>query len=373
MAEPKSPPPPLPPLRPKRQVSAKPKPAAKPGPVPKSLSLALQGGGSHGAYTWGVLDKLLEDGRLSLDAITATSAGAMNAAALAYGFMRGKHDGARESLKAFWSRVARRGAPYNAMRTLSWSPPGFVTPLQMMNAITQVASPYDLNPLDLNPLRDALTETVDFAELNTCQTTRLFISATNVRTGRVKVFRTEEITADTVLASACLPQVFKAVEIDGEPYWDGGFVGNPALFPLFYTDAPRDILIVHINPLDRPGTPKTSHEILDRMNEITFNASLIAELRAVAFVQRLLDENWLADRIRSRYRRLNLHAIRADEELGHLSVESKLDTHWSFLTELRDRGRRAAQVWLDVHFQDVGKRSSMDVRAEYLDPDHEQV
>lgn len=337
----------------------------------KPLSLALQGGGSHGAYTWGVIDRLLEDGRLSLDAVTATSAGAMNAVAFAYGFMRGQHEGARQCLHDFWSRVARKGAPYNALRTLSWSPPGFVTPLQMMNALTQMASPYDLNPLDINPLREALTETVDFAELNLCRTTRLFLSATNVRTGRVRVFRTHEITADTVLASACLPQVFKAVEIDGEPYWDGGFVGNPALFPLFYSDAPRDILIVHINPLDRPGTPRSSHEILDRMNEITFNASLIAELRAVAFVQKLLDENWLADRIRSRYRRLNLHAIRADEELGDLSVESKLDTSWSFLIDLRDRGRRAAETWLDAHFNDIGKRSSMDVRTEYIDPEEQ--
>jgi NTE family protein len=334
-------------------------------PVVKPLSLALQGGGSHGAFTWGVLDRLLEDGRLKFSALTATSAGAMNAVAYANGLQRGGPDGARERLESFWSRVSRKGAPFNVFRNNPFANTMF-SPLAFMNMLSQVASPYDLNPLDFNPLRESLLETVDFEQLNRCKTTSLFIAATNVRTGRVRVFRTYEVTADVVLASACLPQLFKAVEIAGEPYWDGGYVGNPALFPLFYTDSPRDILIVHVNPLQRDGVPKAAHEIIDRMNEITFNASLLSELRAIGFVQRLLDENWLADRVRSRYRKLYLHAILADEPLAGLSVESKFDTSWRFLTDLRDRGRAAASVWLEANMAAVGKRASVDLRQVYL-------
>ena len=341
---------------------------SNPDIVGKPISLALQGGGSHGAYAWGVLDRLIEDGRSEIRAVTATSAGAMNAVAFAYGLTTGGADGARASLEAFWSAVARKGAPFNAIRNLPFATGPFSLS-SFFGALTQVASPYDLNPMDYNPLREVLEETIDFDRLNACQETRLFVSATNVSTGRVRVFNTEEIRLETVLASACLPQVFKAVEIDGQPYWDGGYVGNPALFPLFYAEAPRDILIVHINPMVREGAPRRADEILDRLNEITFNSSLNSELRAIAFVQRLLDEDWLADRIKNRYRRLLIHAIRADDELDDLSVESKFDTSWRFLTDLRDRGRRAAEQWLDEHFDKVGKQSTVDIRAEFLDGD----
>jgi NTE family protein len=335
----------------------------------RAVSLALQGGGSHGAYAWGVLDYLTEDGRLDLRAITATSAGAMNAVTYAYGMEIGGPDKAREAMEAFWSTVSRRGAylrPPRAMRPF-FGGSGPFTPYAFFQAMTSVVSPYDTNPLGLNPLKEALTSVVDFEVLNGCQKTKLFISATNVRSGHVRVFKTHEITADAVMASACLPQVFKAVEIDGEPYWDGGYMGNPSLFPLYYDDTPGDILIVHINPIERATTPRTAGEITDRLNEITFNASLMSELRSIAFVQKMLDENWLADRIRNRYRRLFLHAIRADDQLDDLGVETKFDTSWDFLCDLRDKGRAAARDWLDGHFDKLGKVSTVDVRAEFLE------
>ena len=334
----------------------------------KPISLALQGGGSHGAYTWGVLDRLLEDGRVDIGAVTATSAGAMNAVAFAYGLTIGGPEGAREKLEAFWSAVAHKGRPFNMLRNLPFGSGPFSIQ-SFFGALTQVASPYDLNPLNFNPLREVLEETIDFERLNTCQETRLFVSATNVSTGKIRVFKTDEIDIDTVLASACLPQVFKAVEIEDQPFWDGGYVGNPALFPLYYDDTPGDILIVHINPMIRHGAPKSADAILDRLNEITFNSSLNSELRALAFVQRLLDDGALSDDMRRRYRRLYVHAIRADRALSDLDVDTKLDTTWRFLTDLKQRGRDAADRWLVKHFDSVGERSSIDIRAEFLDPE----
>lgn len=330
------------------------------------ISLALQGGGAHGAFTWGVLDYLLEEGSLDLKAITATSAGAMNAVALAAGYAEGGHDGARELLEAFWRDVSERGAPLAAANTFT---PAFgpFTPFAMFQAITNLASPYDLNPFDYNPLQQTLRKLIDFDRLRAETDIDLFIAATNVESGKVKIFKTPEITEDSVLASACLPQVFKAINIDDTPLWDGGYVGNPALFPLFYADVPRDILIVHINPMTRKGTPKTAAAILDRLNEITFNASLVSELRSIAFVQKLLDENWMADRVRSRYRRMFVHAIRADKQLSKLSIETKYDTSWRFLTDLRDRGRDAAQSWILASRDQVGKTSSVDIQEEFLE------
>ncbi|MAI89495.1 patatin-like phospholipase family protein [Ponticaulis sp.] len=330
------------------------------------ISLALQGGGAHGAFTWGVLDYLLEEGSLDLKAITATSAGAMNAVALAAGYAEGGHDGARELLEAFWRDVSERGAPLAAANTFT---PAFgpFTPFAMFQAITNLASPYDLNPFDYNPLQQTLRKLIDFDRLRAETDIDLFIAATNVESGKVKIFKTPEITEESVLASACLPQVFKAINIDDTPLWDGGYVGNPALFPLFYADVPRDILIVHINPMTRKGTPKTAAAILDRLNEITFNASLVSELRSIAFVQKLLDENWMADRVRSRYRRMFVHAIRADKQLSKLSIETKYDTSWRFLTDLRDRGRDAAQSWILASRDQVGKTSSVDIQEEFLE------
>jgi len=332
----------------------------------RPISLALQGGGSHGAFTWGVLDQILQDNTLDVKAITATSAGAMNAVAFSAGYHENGREGARAKLEAFWKDVSERGALRSAASAVSPSFGPF-TPFAMFQALSQVASPYDLNPFDYNPLQQTLRKLIDFEALRRADGPELFVSATNVHTGRVRVFRNHEISEDSVLASACLPQVFKAVEIEDKAFWDGGYVGNPSLYPLYYSDVPRDMLIIHINPMVRNETPKTAAAILDRLNEITFNASLIAELRSIAFVQKLLDENWLADRIKSKYRRMFVHSIRADEQLCRLSVETKFDTSWRFLIELRNRGREAAKQWLTDCGDSVGKQSTVDIRKEYLE------
>lgn len=332
----------------------------------RPISLALQGGGAHGAFTWGVLDYLLEEGSLNIKAITATSAGAMNAVALAAGFLDNGHDGARAMLAAFWRDISERGTPLSAANSIT---PAFgpFTPFAMFQALSQVASPYDLNPFDYNPLQQTLRNLIDFERLRSQSDVQLFVAATNVQTGKARVFKTPEISEDAILASACLPQVFRAVEIDDIPFWDGGYVGNPSLFPLFYADVPRDMLIVHINPMNRSSTPKSAAAILDRLNEITFNASLISELRSIAFVQKLLEENWLADRMKSKYRKIHVHAIRADKQLSKLSIESKFDTNWRFLTDLKNRGRDAAKTWMQASRKKVGKNSSVNIREEFLD------
>ena len=332
------------------------KPPERGARAAKRLNLALQGGGSHGAFAWGILDRFLEDGRLDIEGISGTSAGSVNAVVLAYGRHVGGAEGAREALEAFWRALAASG-PQLPMHPLA---------LHAFKAFSGAFSPYQWNPLNLNPLRELLERHVDFAELHSCRSTKLFLSATNVRTGKVRVFSNEEIGADTVVASACLPQVFQAVEIDGEAYWDGGYMGNPVLFPLFYETEARDVVIVHINPIFRPGIPRTPQEIEDRVNEITFNSSLIKELRAVAFVQKLLGDGWLKEEFRGALKNVLVHSIRADEVLADLPLASKFSTDWGFLTDLRDRGREAAGEWLGRHFDDLGVRSSVDLRKEFL-------
>ena len=338
----------------------------------KTINLALQGGGAHGAFAWGVLDYLLEDGRLRFDGISGTSAGSMNAVVLAYGLHIGDADSARAELHDFWKAVSDSGHQYSAVRAwpwdrqmAHWNNDNDLT-FQMFKAMTNTFSPYQLNPMNFNPLRDLLLQQVDFIELNKCQKTKLFLSATNVRTGNVRIFNTREITVDTVMASACLPTIFQAVEIDGQSYWDGGYMGNPALFPLFYETDTRDVLIVHINPIARDSTPTTPHEIDDRVNEISFNSSLIKELRAVAFVQKLLDEGWLKEEYRDQMKYVLIHSLRADETLADLSSASKVCTEWGFLTALRDRGRTSAKQWLDRHYGDIGVRQTVDLRSEFL-------
>lgn len=337
---------------------------------PKPISLALQGGGAHGAFTWGVLDRLLECGLLDIRAITATSAGAMNALALASGMAENGPDGARAALKFLWREISRRSAalavaaPPSAIEAMN--PFTAWTPFNFASALSSFVSPYDLNPFDFNPLRDAIDRAIDF-EAVANSPIKLHIAATNVETGRVRIFTGDEITLDAALASACLPQTFKAVEIDGVPYWDGGYMGNPALYPLIYSNAPGDFLLVLLNPLTRKGTPKTAGAIQDRLNEISFNSALIGELRAIAFVRRMLDENWLADRKRKEYRRINLHAIKGGEALRELSLESKFDTRWTFLKQLRETGRSFADTWLETCYDQVGKDSSVDVHGDFLE------
>jgi NTE family protein len=336
----------------------------------KIVNLALQGGGAHGAFAWGVLDRLLEDGRIGVEAISATSAGAMNAAVLAYGFAVGGADGARAKLEEFWRRTSRAGELYSPVRSFPWEKwlnghaMEFSPSYAMFEAVTRVFSPYQLNPFDFNPLRDVLEEVIDFDRLCRCSdTTRLYISATNVRTGKIKVFHNEEMSADAILASACLPYIFKAVEIDGEHYWDGGYMGNPAIFPLIYNCQSRDVVLIHINPIERAKLPTASSEIFNRINEISFNSSLMREMRAIAFVTRLIDEGALD---KTKYKRMLIHAVRSDADMNALSVASKLNPDWDFLCRLRDVGRRRASEWLEANYDSIGQESSVDVAATYL-------
>lgn len=335
------------------------------GESPKMVNVALQGGGAHGAFTWGVLDRLLEDGRIDFEAISGTSAGAMNAVVVADGFMSGGSDGARQALQDFWQAVSREGAKSPIQRSPinvfmgDWSldtSPGYL----FFDHLSRLASPYDLNPLNYNPLRDLLEAQVDFDRITAGSKIKLFVSATNVHTGRVRVFTCGEITPDVVMASACLPFMFQAVEIDGVPYWDGGYMGNPVLFPFFNSCASSDVVLVQLNPIERKTTPRTVREILNRVNEITFNSSLLKELRAIEFVARLIDGGKLdpAD-----YKQVLLHRIDAVEEMAALSASSKLNTEWAFLVHLRDIGRAAASRWLDRHYDRIGEGSSVDIRS----------
>ncbi len=329
----------------------------------KPVCLALQGGGAHGAFTWGVLDYLLEDGRLAIEAITGASAGAMNAVVMVEGWLEGGRDGAREQLRRFWKRVSLDGGLSPIQRSLFdqflsyWSGAHSTTNL-WSGAFSQVASPYDLNPLDINPLRDALSEMIDFDRVRACKDTKLFVSATNVWTGKIRVFSAPELTVDHVLASACLPSVFKAVEIDGEPYWDGGYTGNPALFPLFYQARTDDILLVQINPVERRSTPRTAEEIRSRLTEVTFNANLLYELRAIGFVRRLIDEGKLST---DEYKRVLMHRIHGGAELDAYAASSRFDARWDFFKTLKDLGRSEARMWLAENYESLGRESTLDL------------
>ena len=332
------------------------------------VNIALQGGGAHGAFAWGVLDKFIEDGRIEIEGVSGTSAGSMNAVVYAYGKLKG-NDGAREALHNFWKAISDAGQKYSPVKRMPWDT-GFSMDKsmasEMFKLLTSTFSPYQLNPFDFNPLRDVLEAEVDFEKLERESKTKLFLSTTNVRTGKVRVFNTEEVTADVVLASACLPQLFKAVEIDGEHYWDGGYMGNPVLYPLFYHTVTRDVIILHINPIERAGPPTGSNEIANRVNEITFNSSLIKEMRSVHFVQKLLDDGWIKDEYRDRLKYVLIHSVRADNAFSDLSVASKFASEWDFLTMLRDRGRACASEWLARNFSDIGERSTVDLRKEFL-------
>ncbi len=231
---------------------------------------------------------------------------------------------------------------------------------------TGSVSPYQWNPLNWNPFREALERTVDFDRLRRCKTTKLFLSATNVETGKGRVFTTREVSVDVVMASSCLPFLFQAVEVDGSYYWDGGYMGNPVLYPLFYDTDTRDVIVVHINPIERPGVPRLAHEIENRLNEITFNSSLIKELRAIAFVQKLVAEGWLKPDFRGKLKNVLMHSVRADKVLLDQSIASKFSLDWDFLQELYRRGRATGKEWLDANYRHIGRRSSVDLRKEFL-------
>jgi NTE family protein len=345
------------------------KQAAATEPQVKTVNLALQGGGAHGAFAWGVLDRLIEDGRVNFEGISATSAGAMNAAVLAHGWTQGGPQGARRALADFWRAVSEAGARYSPYKPLPWMPlmgdysldhsPAY----WLMDTATRMFSPYQLNPTNFNPLREVLEQHVDFAALRRHSEIKLFLAATNVETCKVRIFQCKDVTADAVLASACLPFMFQAVEIDGEPYWDGGYTGNPAIFPLIYDCSARDVVIVHLNPIVRRGVPRSANEIMNRLNEVSFNSSLMREMRAIAFVTSLIERGKLAP---GEAKQMLIHSIRADEEMIHYGVSSKLNCDWGFLTHLFDKGRAHAERWMAAHFEAIGRESSVDIRADFL-------
>lgn len=335
----------------------------------KSITLALQGGGMHGAFTWGVLDQLLEDGRLTIEGVSATSAGAMNAAVLAFGMLQGGNAGAREALHDFWHAVSQSAERYNPLRWMPWlkRTHSFGLDYSPMYTFADMAlrifSPYQFNSRNLSPLREVLDKQIDFAALRSQCPFHLYLCATNVETGKIRIFTGEEICAEAVLASACVPTLFQAVTIDGQNYWDGGYMGNPAIFPLIYHCNTRDVVIVHINPLVRPGVPITAADILNRISEISFNSSLMRELRTIAFVTDLIQQGKLD---RNEMKEMLIHSIKSDEAMCALSVSSKYNADWNFLCGLRDNGRREADVWLKENYRNIGERSSIDIRKEFL-------
>jgi NTE family protein len=343
---------------------------AKNSPPPKRINLALQGGGAHGAFTWGVLEQLLADDRIAVEGVSGTSAGAVNAVMLADGLMRGGREEAQKRLADFWRAASSTGnlpaLQREVMQRLLSFTPIEGTPVQAwIDTLSRYFSPYDVNPLNINPLKDLIERFVDFDQLRAADHLQLFVSATNVQTGRVRIFSREKITAEAVMASACLPTIFRAVEIDGVPYWDGGYLGNPVIFPFFRTTSTEDVLVVQINPLVRQATPMSSSEIMNRINEITFNSSLIGEYRAIEFVARLIDQGRLPRGTGpGQYRRINVHRIVLDRSGAHFDAFSKLSTDYDFFEMLRVSGRRAARRFLDEHFDDIGKKSTVDLRAE---------
>jgi NTE family protein len=332
-------------------------------PQRKKVNLALQGGGAHGAFTWGVLDRLFDDGRLEIEAISGTSAGAMNAVVAADGMMNDGYEGARRALRNFWKAVSVFALPSPYKRTFydiisgNWNldhSPGYLS----FDLISRIASPYDLNPLNNNPLKDFLAEQINFERVRGRDGMKLFIAATSVQTGRVRIFDRSQLTADVVMASACLPYIFQAVSIDGEDYWDGGYSGNPPLHPLAYRCTSTDVIIVQINPLGCQKTPTSAREIRNRVNEITFNAILLRELRAIEFVNKLLDEGSLDP---NNYKTMRIHTIAAENGVNNLNASSKMNVEWDFLVHLHEVGRRVADDWLEMNFEAVGQRSTFEL------------
>jgi NTE family protein len=335
--------------------------AARGARDPVLVDLAFQGGGSHGAFTWGVVDRFLEEPWLEIEGISGTSAGAMNAAVLASGFAKGGASGARAALEAFWQRVSE-AAKYSPFRrgpmdvllgrwTLDNSPLYLMTDL-----ISRVVSPYDMPSFGGNPLETVLAESVDFAAL-AAGPIKVFVTATNVRTGRARIFRNGDLTPQALLASACLPQMFQAVEIDGEPYWDGGFAGNPILVSLITELVSDDTILIPINPINRPGTPRNARDILDRVNEISFNAVALKELKMLAMMRRVANPGTVEGAM---WGRMRMHIVQ-NSIMVELGASSKLNAEWAFLTMLRDEGRKAAQAFLDKDGAEIGKRSTADI------------
>jgi NTE family protein len=335
-------------------------------PQRKRVNLALQGGGAHGAFTWGVLDAFLEDGRLDVVAISGTSAGAMNAVAFADGLREGDIAGARSQLERFWRGASVDGDLTEDQRNAVGLALGFWDPFKVRDtwadALADKFSPYDLNPLDINPLREVVGREIDFTAVRESEGPKLFIAATNVYTGKVRIFRRPELTIDMLMASACLPTVFKAVEIDGIPYWDGGYMGNPVLFPLFTETDCEDVILIQINPIERRETPHSVRDILSRLDEITFNSPLLQEFRAIDFVSRLIEAGRLDG---THYRQIRMHLVVSDR-LTKFGARSRMDADYDFFRELFAIGREAGAEFLRENFEAIGSHATLDVKEQLV-------
>ena len=334
----------------------------------KLVNVALQGGGSHGAFAWGALDSLLEDERIVIEGLVGTSAGAMNAAVTAYGLMEGGKEGARRALRNFWRAVSARGACSFMQQSLidrlrgpgnlDFSP-GWIT----LDLLTRLFSPYQMNPANYHPLREILLEQIDFERLRQDHNVKLFICASNVMTNRLRVFERSEISVEAVLASACLPNMFQAIEIEGEHYWDGGYMGNPPIFPLIYNCSSHDVILILINPIEIAELPTSARAILDRINTLSFNSSLMREMRAIAFISRLVDSGFDDG---GQLKKMLIHCIDGEDQLRTLGVSSKLNVDSNFMTGLFDLGRRRGEAFLRDHFDKIGEQSSVDIEDRFL-------
>jgi NTE family protein len=338
------------------------------GKTIKVINLALQGGGSHGAFTWGVLERFLDDERIEFEGISGTSSGAINAATLAYGLATGGREGAKAALRKLWERVANEFSDI-------FSGPFYMSMLNLFNdaehpaldaylSLTKTFSPYHLNPMDMNPLRDLVAESIDFKYLQKDCPVKLFIAATHVRTGKLKIFENQELSIDALMASACLPSIHRAVEIDGESYWDGGFAGNPPVFPLIFNCKHKDIVIVLIHPLEITEMPVTADEIQQRTSDLSFNTAFLREMRAIAFSKKMIDKDWMpSGKLEGRMNEINIHIIQDQALSSQYNSRSRYNTLPSFIKLFHREGYAAADVWLEENFGRLGKKSSVDLAA----------
>jgi NTE family protein len=330
----------------------------------KLITLALQGGGAHGAFTWGVLDRLLEDPRIDIEGISGASAGAVNAVVLAHGLTAGGRDGARQALKDFWDSIAN-AASFNLKSENAAVSPDLNAHSELhaaykpMLSMLRFFSPYQLNPFDINPLRDILARQIDFERLRAECPTRLFIATTHVGSGTLKLFRTKQLTLDVLLASACLPLMHRAVEIDGEAYWDGGLTANPPLLPLVHKCTARDIMVVLLHPHPLEKTPVSADDISHRLTEMGFSSTFFTELQGLMLAQREAKRGWFSlGRLERRLRQINMHVIESQDLMSQLGKHSKLNTHPAFISGLHEEGRMHARAWLRRNFRQIGVRSS---------------
>lgn len=335
----------------------------------KPISVALQGGGAHGAFSWGVMDRLLEDGRFKIEGVTGTSAGGMNAVAVAQGLMKGGLQQAREELRAFWKEIANVGkhsalnnrGPVDKMmgKFTMYNSPGFL----IFDFLSRMFSPYELNPMGIDPLKDTIVKCFDFDMLRKNDAVKVFLCATHVFTGKLKVFGNKDLKPEALLATACLPTIHNAVKVDGEYYWDGGFIGNPVFFPLIYNCETPDIVLVQLNPAVREHLPTSAREIADRLNEITNNASVVREMRAIHFISDLIDKGLLD---KNKVKRVHMHLIEDESTFQDLGWSSKLNTEWEFLTHLFEKGRAAADKWIKENYDNVGKKTTAPLRDHFV-------